>query len=88
MNYKNLEKKYKALANRRRLEIIHYLTKESKANVGQIAEQIKLSFNATSKHLNVLKNNEFIESEQVGLEQYYFIINKNDVFIKHILSIL
>lgn len=88
MNYKNLEKKYKALANRRRLEIIHYLTKESKANVGQIAEQIKLSFNATSKHLNVLKSNEFIESEQVGLEQYYSIINKNDTFIKHILSIL
>ncbi|MFA5838434.1 MAG: metalloregulator ArsR/SmtB family transcription factor [Candidatus Paceibacterota bacterium] len=88
MNYKNLEKKYKALANRRRLEIIHYLAKESKANVGQIAEQIKLSFNATSKHLNVLKSNEFIESEQVGLEQYYSIINKNDIFIKHILSIL
>ena len=88
MNYKNLEKKYKALANRRRLEIIHYLTKESKANVGQIAEQIKLSFNATSKHLNVLKNNEFIESEQVGLEQYYFITDKNDIFIKHILSVL
>ena len=88
MNYKNLEKKYKALANRRRLEIIHYLAKESKANVGQIAEQIKLSFNATSKHLNVLKNNEFVENEQVGLEQYYFIINKNDTFVKHILSIL
>ena len=88
MNYKNLEKKYKALANRRRLEIIHYLTKESKANVGQIAEQIKLSFNATSKHLNVLKNNEFIESEQVGLEQYYFITDKNDTFVKHILSVL
>jgi len=38
--------------------------------------------------LNVLKNNEFIENEQVGLEQYYFIINKNDTFVKHILSIL
>ncbi|MEK7652512.1 MAG: metalloregulator ArsR/SmtB family transcription factor [Patescibacteria group bacterium] len=88
MKYSEVERKYKALANRRRLEIIHYLTKESKANVGQIAEQIKLSFNATSKHLSVLKSNEFVENEQVGLEQYYFIINKNDIFIKHILSIL
>ena len=88
MNYKDAEKKYKALANKRRLEIISFLAKESKANVGQIAEQIKLSFNATSRHLQVLKNVGFVESEQINLEQHYYLVNKNDLFIKNVFSIV
>jgi len=88
MKYSEVERKYKALANRRRLEIIHFLAKESKSTVGVIAEKMKLSFNATSRHLQVLKTSGFVESEQIGLEQYYFITDKNDVFVKQILFIL
>ena len=50
---KNYEKILKALANRRRLEIIRYLKQKRNANVGDIATHLKLSFKSTSRHLAV-----------------------------------
>ena len=51
---KEAEKILKALANARRLAIVKYLRKEKEATVGDIAEAIKLSFKATSKHLDLV----------------------------------
>ena len=53
---KNLERLLKALANRRRLEILKVLKKEREGelSVGEIAERIGLSFKATSRHLSIL----------------------------------
>ncbi|MFA5838601.1 MAG: helix-turn-helix transcriptional regulator [Candidatus Paceibacterota bacterium] len=87
MKYQEAEKMYKALANRRRLEILHYLSKETKANVTDISEKIKLSYRSTSKHLQVLKNAGFIDSDQVDFGQFYYLKDKNNSFIKHSLSI-
>jgi|SRR3989338_6952618 len=58
---KDLEKILKVLASRRRLAILQYLKKSKEANVGDIAEEIKLSFKATSKHLAVLSAVDIIE---------------------------
>lgn len=68
---KNLERLLKALANHRRLAIIKYLKKSKEATVGDIAEHIKLSFKATSKHLNVLATVDIVEKEQKGLHMWY-----------------
>jgi len=87
MNYQKAEKIYKALANRRRLAIIQCLSKEDKINVSDISEKIKLSLTSTSKHLQILKSTGLVESEQVNLEQYYFLVNKNNSFIKQALSV-
>ena len=75
MVYNELMKKFerfmKSLANRRRLEIVKYLSQHKKCTVGILAEQIKLSFKSTSKHLAVLKSADIIDGEQTGLSVYY-----------------
>ena len=58
---KELEKVLKALANRRRLAIVTVLKRSSHMPVGDIAEKIKLSFKATSKHLSILASAELID---------------------------
>jgi predicted transcriptional regulator len=77
MNYTNQEKMYKALANRRRLAIVKYLSSVAKANVHDIADFINLSLKATSKHLQILKNTDMVSSHQVSLEQHYYLTKKN-----------
>ena len=87
MSYEKQELKYKVLANRRRLAIIAYLDKKTKATVGQIAEHIHLSFKATSKHLQILKNAGLVANQQVRLKQYYFLVRKHK-YLKQILASL
>ena len=53
MNEKETEKILKALANKRRTTIVKLLMKRKRASVGSLASGIKLSFNATSKHLKI-----------------------------------
>lgn len=67
------ERILKALANRRRLSILKFLQRKGRARVGSIAEEIKLSFKATSKHLGVLSATSMVESEQFGLSVDYYL---------------
>jgi DNA-binding transcriptional ArsR family regulator len=62
--YKKLEKILKALANGRRLTIIRFIQDKKKTSVGRIAEELKLSFKATSKHLGLLTAAEILSKEQ------------------------
>ncbi|MBU3968902.1 metalloregulator ArsR/SmtB family transcription factor [Patescibacteria group bacterium] len=86
MNYKEAEKIHKALANQRRLMIIHLLSKNGNMSVGDISEKIRLSFKATSKHMLILKNANIVDNEQVGLEQFYFLKGNIDPIIKKTIS--
>ena len=61
-----LEKILKALANKRRLMILKFLRRR-RASVGDVADAIKLSFKATSRHLTVLTAVDILEKEQEGL---------------------
>ena len=70
---KNIEYLMKALANRRRIEIIGYVYKNKKATVGVLAEHLKLSFKSTSKHMSVLKSAEIVDGEQISLSIFYFL---------------
>ena len=68
---RELERLFKALANRRRLTIIRYLGQNKQATVGDIAAHLRLSFSATSRHLSLLASVDLVENEQRGLQVYY-----------------
>jgi len=53
---------FKALANVNRLKIIKLLSKRASLNVSQIADELKISLTATSKHLIILQNLDVLES--------------------------
>lgn len=85
---KQLEKILKALANRRRIMILKFIKKSSRASVGEVADAIKLSFKATSKHLMILANADVLEKEQVSLTMLYFLPKNNNPVISKFLSII
>ena len=86
MKEKELEKIFKALANRRRLSIISLLKNEKDLSVGNIAEKIKLSFKSTSKHLSILASVDIIEKEQKSSQVFYKISPNLNESIRNILS--
>ena len=87
MNEKELEKIFKAVANRRRIMILKYLKREHHASVGDIAEEIKLSFRATSKHLSVLSNVGFLDKDQSGPSMLYFIPENKKQLVSRLLAL-
>lgn len=88
MNEKELEKVFKSLANKRRIIILKFIKKSGRASVGDVSKAIKLSFKATSKHLIILSNVDFLEKEQNGLEVFYSINKNNHQILSKLLSIL
>ncbi len=86
---KNLERKLKALANKRRLDILKAIKQErdNELSVGEIAERIRLSFKATSRHLSILTGADILEKEQRGLQVFYRL-SYNDRLIKYVFSII
>jgi len=84
MEIRGLERTLKALANRRRLGILKSLQKHERAVVGQIAQDIKLSFKATSKHLGILYAADLVEREQKSLEMWYSISPRINSVAKYI----
>lgn len=85
---KELEKILKALANRRRLAILRYLKQNKESSVGNIAEEIKLSFKATSKHLGILIALDIVEKEQRRLQVFYWLANNQSPVARYVLSLL
>ena len=85
---KELEKTLKALANRRRLAIIHYLKKNKEAIVTELAEAINLSFRSTSRHLAILFAAGVLEKRQQSTEVYYFLAGRKYPTTEHVLSLL
>lgn len=76
---RELEKLFKALANRKRIVILRYL-KPGSATVGEIAKAIKLSIKATSRHLQILSGAGYIISEQRGLYVHYSLNGRSEIF--------
>jgi DNA-binding transcriptional ArsR family regulator len=88
MNERELEKILKAIANKRRVAILKYLKHIGRASVGDIAENIKLSFRATSRHLMILYSAEIIEREQKNLLVFYFLSKNTHPMISKLLTIV
>ena len=85
---KQYEKILKALANRRRLEIIKYLKEQKEATVGDIASRIKISFRSTSKHLSVLSGADIVEKEQRSLSCFYSLVSKLPPLARAVISVV
>ncbi len=62
---------FKILSNINRLKIIKLLANGKSLDVGNIADQIDISLNATSKHLIALNNLDILESEGRRGHVYY-----------------
>ena len=88
MKENELEKTLKALANRRRILILRALKNTKELTVGDIAEKIKLSFKATSKHLSILSAADIIEKEQRSSQSFYKICSNLNEPARRIISIL
>lgn len=71
ISLKKLERPLKALANKRRLAMMRYIKKRGEASVGEIADAVRLSFKATSKHLSLLVAADILEREQRSLQVFY-----------------
>ena len=87
MKEQELERVLKALANRRRLAILRCLKYKGRKSVGDIAQEIKLSFKATSKHLMILANVDILEKEQISLVVLYGL-SKSPYKIVHKIQLL
>jgi DNA-binding transcriptional ArsR family regulator len=85
---KNLEKILKALANRRRLQIIKLLLNNKWFTVTDIACEIGLSVKATSQHLAILLRAEVLENEKKSLYVYYKINSDLPALAKSILPFI
>lgn len=81
---REIEKILKVLANKRRLAIIKYLKKNKEAKVGNIADEIGISFKATSKHLALLFSADILEREQRSLQMWYRLSLRQDSISKYI----
>ena len=66
-----LERLLKALANKRRLALLHLMQDGGERNVADLARAIRLSYRATSQHLRILDRAGLLERKQEGLEVYY-----------------
>lgn len=64
---------FRTLANINRLKIIQMLSGGRTMNVGEIAENLKISFKATSNHLAMLKNLDVMESQGIAGHVFYSI---------------
>ncbi|MBX9765293.1 metalloregulator ArsR/SmtB family transcription factor, partial [Patescibacteria group bacterium] len=68
---KELERIFKALANKRRIEIIRFVRLKRESTVGDIAEETNLSFKGVSKHMRILYSVGILEREQNGSQALY-----------------
>jgi DNA-binding transcriptional ArsR family regulator len=85
---KDYEKILKALANRRRLQIVKYLKVRKLATVTSIAEHLKLSIKSTSKHLAVLLGAGIVDREQKNLSMLYSIADSLPVLARQIINLI
>ncbi len=88
METREMERMLKALANKRRLAILKFLNRAGEATVGTIAEKIKLSFKATSRHLSVLASADTLAKEQRSVEVYYRIDERVHKIVRDIIALL
>lgn len=63
-NVITIEHVLKAVANRRRLEILRYLKIKKELTLDDVADRLELSFRSTSKHLIILSRSGLLVRKQ------------------------
>ncbi len=87
-NDKDLERVMKALANRRRIAAIRIIKKRKEINVGDLAEALRISFKATSKHLAVLVGAGIVDKEQRSVQMFFWLAPDMPEAGKRIVSLI
>lgn len=81
--FEEYEKKFKALADKKRLQIMNILTKQGKMCVCDLAPLMNMSQSKLSYHLKILFDANILIKETEGTWSYYSINTKE---IDHLLS--
>jgi len=76
----------KALANERRLKILRILNNDPGKSVSDLAGDIHLSFKATSRHLQKLKDARLVLSEQRNTNQHYYLCKEISPIVKGLIN--
>ncbi len=84
---KRWTKIFKALANRKRLEIIQLLSDGEERPVKMIAAEIHVTMPGTSRHLSILTNVDVLDSTGKEAHVYYYLNPKMPSDIKRIVDL-
>ena len=77
------EKKFKALADQKRLEIMYMLCQKGQTCVCDLTEALEMTQSKLSYHLKILLEANLITKETKGTWSYYDL---NDTEVNHLLS--
>ncbi|MDQ0254284.1 ArsR family transcriptional regulator [Evansella vedderi] len=69
--FQQFEKKFKALADEKRLEILYEITRQGSVCVCDLSETIEMKQSKLSYHLKILLDAELITKETKGTWNYY-----------------
>lgn len=76
------------MANENRLKILKILGQGKVLTVGDLAEEIHLSYKATQKHLTMFYHAGLVSSRRDRYNVSYFLADINDQFIKTLINVL
>ncbi|HEU5140879.1 MAG TPA: metalloregulator ArsR/SmtB family transcription factor [Bacillales bacterium] len=81
--FKTYEKQFKALADAKRLQIMHKLCNNGKTSVCDLSPEMGMSQSKLSYHLKILMEAGLIKKETSGTWSYYWLDEKE---VNHLLS--
>ena len=84
----DLVRLFKAVANKRRLEILRLLITEGEKNVSEVCEHLGISYVSASRHLLQLERVGLLKNRQQSLWVYYSINDTPSVTCKEIIEIV
>jgi len=88
LKMKELEDVFKGVASLRRINILRTLFSHKELNVGEIADQIGLSFRSTSKHLIKLEKSGYLRSRQEGFFRVYWLNPKPSRTVERVIKLI
>ncbi|WP_064093491.1 ArsR/SmtB family transcription factor [Rossellomorea aquimaris] len=81
--FKKYEQKFKALADHKRLHILHQITEHGEVCVCDLSEKLEIPQSKLSYHLKILVNAQLIKKDTRGTWSYYTL---NHIEMNYILS--
>lgn len=83
VSFSEYEAKFKALADKKRLHILHLLSQQNSCCVCDLSELIDMPQSKLSYHLKIMLDAKLIRKETRGTWSYYMI---NEAELNHLLS--
>jgi len=85
-DFASIESKLKALANNRRLQMLHLMKKKHSVAVSALAKALGISIEATSQHLSILKTAGIVRSKKRKLYVTYRLALHQDPVVKQVIK--